>query len=381
MFKIDQIKKAMPEATFELFTEGFSNMDYIRNWTLVGGTALSIHLQHRLSEDLDFFIEKSTLQQEKTHIEKMITDLEGKGYNCIKTHSNDENLDFEIEGVKVTFFASGLKNLKSHCCSYKNIEVAGIETIIAMKMEAIISYRTKIRDFYDIYIISEHEGISLFAMLDIYNDHSNKKGKEELLYSRFVSKPLDNNDEGLEGMMAKGNMATFPKLREWIREEIKRNKTEEEKIILTILGDPSQIEEYKDFNFGLQRMSLLQKLAAISQSAMVMKCLALNIFDVTYRDISGKNILDYHLAAEDNEVFEKILECTTQIPQEWLESKTYKREYKIEAIQLENSIINSIEKNQNTDRLIIVAEKYGMTLKEYLKKLKEKMSIMTEAKQ
>ena len=381
MFKIDQIKKAMPEATFELFTEGFSNMDYIRNWTLVGGTALSIHLQHRLSEDLDFFIEKSTLQQEKTHIEKMITDLEGKGYNCIKTHSNDENLDFEIEGVKVTFFASGLKNLKSHCCSYKNIEVAGIETIIAMKMEAIISYRTKIRDFYDIYIISEHEGISLFAMLDIYNDHSNKKGKEELLYSRFVSKPLDNNDEGLEGMMAKGNMATFPKLREWIREEIKRNKTEEEKIILTILGDPSQIEKYKDFNFGLQRMSLLQKLAAISQSAMVMKCLALNIFDVTYRDISGKNILDYHLAAEDNEVFEKILECTTQIPQEWLESKTYKREYKIEAIQLENSIINSIEKNQNTDRLIIVAEKYGMTLKEYLKKLKEKMSIMTEAKQ
>lgn len=381
MFKIDQIKKAMPEATFELFTEGFSNMDYIRNWTLVGGTALSIHLQHRLSEDLDFFIEKSTLQQEKTHIEKMITDLEGKGYNGIKTHSNDENLDFEIEGVKVTFFASGLKNLKSHCCSYKNIEVAGIETIIAMKMEAIISYRTKIRDFYDIYIISEHEGISLFAMLDIYNDHSNKKGKEELLYSRFVSKPLDNNDEGLEGMMAKGNMATFPRLREWIREEIKRNKTEEEKIILTILGDPSQIEEYKDFNFGLQRMSLLQKLAAISQSAMVMKCLALNIFDVTYRDISGKNILDYHLAAEDNEVFEKILECTTQIPQEWLESKTYKREYKIEAIQLENSIINSIEKNQNTDRLIIVAEKYGMTLKEYLKKLKEKMSIMTEAKQ
>ncbi len=381
MFKIDQIKKAMPEATFELFTEGFSNMDYIRNWTLVGGTALSIHLQHRLSEDLDFFIEKSTLQQEKTHIEKMITDLEGKGYNCIKTHSNDENLDFEIEGVKVTFFASGLKNLKSHCCSYKNIEVAGIETIIAMKMEAIISYRTKIRDFYDIYIISEHEGISLFAMLDIYNDHSNKKGKEELLYSRFVSKPLDNNDEGLEGMMAKGNMATFPRLREWIREEIKRNKTEEEKIILTILGDPSQIEKYKDFNFGLQRMSLLQKLAAISQSAMVMKCLALNIFDVTYRDISGKNILDYHLAAEDNEVFEKILECTTQIPQEWLESKTYKREYKIEAIQLENSIINSIEKNQNTDRLIIVAEKYGMTLKEYLKKLKKKMSIMTDAKQ
>jgi len=29
MFKIEQIKKAMPPVTFELFTEGFSNIDYI----------------------------------------------------------------------------------------------------------------------------------------------------------------------------------------------------------------------------------------------------------------------------------------------------------------------------------------------------------------
>lgn len=148
MFEIEQIKKAMSEATFELFTEGFSKIDYIKNWTLVGGTALSIHLHHRISEDLDFFIEKSTLDQENAHIEKMINDLEGQGYNCVRTNSSSENLNFEIEGVKVTFFASGLKNLKSNCNSYMNIQVASIETIIARKMEAIISYRTKTRDLY-----------------------------------------------------------------------------------------------------------------------------------------------------------------------------------------------------------------------------------------
>jgi predicted nucleotidyltransferase component of viral defense system len=79
MFKLEQIKKAMPEATFELFTEGFADIDYMSKWTLVGGTALSIHLQHRLSEDLDFFIDKSTLDQERRHIEKMIRELEDKG--------------------------------------------------------------------------------------------------------------------------------------------------------------------------------------------------------------------------------------------------------------------------------------------------------------
>ena len=124
MFEIEQLKKAMPEATFELLTEGFADIEYMNKWTLVGGTALSIHLQHRLSEDLDFFIEKSTLDQERTAIERIISNLEDQGYNCVRTHNNIENLDYEIEGVKVTFFASGLKDLKANCHSYKNINVA-----------------------------------------------------------------------------------------------------------------------------------------------------------------------------------------------------------------------------------------------------------------
>lgn len=83
----------------------------MKKWTLVGETALSVHLQHRLSEDLDFFIEKSTLDQERTSIERMISHLDEQGYNCVQTHNNSESLDYEIEGVKVTFFASGVKNL------------------------------------------------------------------------------------------------------------------------------------------------------------------------------------------------------------------------------------------------------------------------------
>jgi hypothetical protein len=74
----------------------------------------------------------------------------------------------------------------------------------------------------------------------------------------------------------------------------------------------------RDFNFGFQRLSLPQKLASIGQSDMVIRCIELNIFDVTYRDISGKNILDYYLTVEENEVFEKILQYATIIPSAWL---------------------------------------------------------------
>jgi len=377
MFEIEQIKKAMPAATFELFIEGFSDIDYMSNWTLVGGTALSIHLQHRLSEDLDFFIEKSTLDQERTHIEKMISNLENQGYDCVMTHNNSENLDYEIEGVKVTFFSSGIKNLKSNCDSYKNINVASIATIIVMKMEAIINYRTKTRDFYDIYTIGEQEDISIFTMLDMYNNYTTKKGKEELLYARFITNPLDGDDEGLAGMkIGNKSMSNFSKLREWFIDEVKKNKTKEEEIILSILENPLLIEEYKDFNFGFQRLSLPQKFASIDQSDIVIKCLEENIFDIGYEDISGKNLLDYYLLPDDNEIFEKILQYTIKIPPKWLESKTYTREGKIQAIQCEHSIINSIEKNQDIKRMKIVAEKCGMSLKEYSKKVDEKKKIL-----
>ena len=280
-------------------------------------------------------------------------------------------------GVKVTFFSSGLKDLKSNCSSYKNIEVASIETIIAMKMQAIISYRTKTRDFYDIYSISEQQDISIFTMLDMYNSHTTKKVKEELLYTCFVTNPLDDDDEGLDGMdIKKKNMSSFSKLREWIIDEVKKNKTQEEKIILCVLENPSLIEEYKDFYFGFQRLSLPQKLASIDQSNMVIKCIALNTFDIAYEDISGKNILDYYLTAEENEVFEKILQYTTIIPSAWLESKTYRREGKIEAIQCENYIINSIAKSHTNERMKIVAEKCGISFEEYAKRIEVKRTIL-----
>lgn len=377
MFEIEELKKAMPEATFELFTEGFSDIDYMNKWTLVGGTALSIHLLHRLSEDLDFFIEKSTLDQEKTNIERMISNLEEQGYNCVRTHNNSENLDYEIEGVKVTFFASGLKNLKANCHSYKSIDVASIETIIVMKMEAIISYRTKTRDFYDIYTISEQENISIFTMLDLYNKHSNKKLKEDLLYMRFISNPLNSDDEGLGGMgIKKKRMSSFSNLREWVIDEVKQNKIEEEKIILSILKNPLLIKEYKDFNFGFERLSLPQKFASIGRFDMVVKCLEEKIFNMSYEAISGKNLLDYYLLDEESDIFKKILQYSTKIPSKWLESKTYKREGKLEAIQFENAIVYSIENNQTNERMKIVSEKLDVSFEEYFKRVEEKRKVL-----
>jgi hypothetical protein len=117
-------------------------------------------------------------------------------------------------------------------------------------------------------------------------------------------------------------------------------------------------------------------LASIGQSDIVIKCLRLNIFDVTYEDIAGKNLLDYYLAVEENEVFSCILQYATIIPSKWLESRTYRREGKIEAIQCENYIITSIEKNHSNERMKIIADKCGISFEEYAKRTEGKKTIL-----
>jgi len=57
------IQKAMPENTQKVFEE-ISKLPLISYWTLVGGTALALHLNHRFSEDLDLFINTKNLSND-----------------------------------------------------------------------------------------------------------------------------------------------------------------------------------------------------------------------------------------------------------------------------------------------------------------------------
>ncbi len=81
----------------------FAGEKFINKFTLVGGTALSIQTEHRLSEDLDFIIDSEFL--DSNSIKKFI-DKKFKGrYKLIK-QDNDHQLDFLIDEVKVTFFTN-----------------------------------------------------------------------------------------------------------------------------------------------------------------------------------------------------------------------------------------------------------------------------------
>ena len=90
-----------------------------------------------------------------------------------------------------------------------------------MKIDVLLHYRIKTRDFYDIKKLIEKTSHSFFELLDIYNCSLNKKDfvGEKYILDRFVKNPLSASDEGLGGMSTAG-INTFHKLREWFMKKI-----------------------------------------------------------------------------------------------------------------------------------------------------------------
>jgi hypothetical protein len=113
--------------------------------TLAGGTALALHLGHRLSQDFDFFTPQSFSSDK---IIQKLRDLKLK--TEIQQQSKDTFLGF-VNGVKCSVFKYPYPFLdqKSECMK---VPVAGLLDIAAMKVIAICQRGTK-RDFVDLYFI------------------------------------------------------------------------------------------------------------------------------------------------------------------------------------------------------------------------------------
>lgn len=137
-----------------------SDIENLGEYTFVGGSALSIHLQHRLSEDLDFFSwnkelkKESLLQQIKKVFNKNVS-IENIGKN---------QLDLKIEGVKVTFFADNWDELSKRKKLIKHVHIGDIRLLTGMKLNTLF-LRAKYRDYYDLYVINR----KVFSVIEMYN--------------------------------------------------------------------------------------------------------------------------------------------------------------------------------------------------------------------
>ncbi len=121
--------------------KGFFNKNHIY---LAGGTALALHLGHRISIDFDFFVHSAELQS------KMILTITNLFHPQNILINTKEQLTFIVNNVNITFLAYPFLLTTQR---YQEIpfELADIHSIASTKAYA-LGKRAKWKDYVDLYI-------------------------------------------------------------------------------------------------------------------------------------------------------------------------------------------------------------------------------------
>jgi hypothetical protein len=148
-------KEAIPEAVEHVLDILYKNN--VESFYLAGGTALALHLGHRLSRDLDLF------NPEPFDEERLLSDL--KNIERISVISKGrETLHLHIMDIKVSFMGYGYPVLFPFK-SFRSIKVADPQDIACMKISAIAGRGSR-RDFVDLYVLARQYG--LVHLIDLF---------------------------------------------------------------------------------------------------------------------------------------------------------------------------------------------------------------------
>jgi predicted nucleotidyltransferase component of viral defense system len=193
--------KSLAPHTGEVF-EAISRLECIKPFTLVGGTALSLQIEKRQSEDLDF-MKWLTKRNEKPEINWPSIKKELESIGTIKDYEvgGFDFVSFNFEGVKLSFYAAPRKEITSmkRIPYLNNLFLADMESIGAMKMEAMLR-RAKFRDYYDIYSILK-EGGDINKMIAAALEHSDHKLRTRGLLNMLTTGKNFIKEKGFEELL------------------------------------------------------------------------------------------------------------------------------------------------------------------------------------
>lgn len=152
-------KETVTAGTLELLRDLMKD-DNLTDFFLVGGTALSLQIGHRISVDIDLFSRNPFDEN------KMLVYLEST--RGLQLDYQDKNtIKGQISKTKVDLIAHSYPLVKPLLLS-DGIRLASLEDIAAMKLNAIVGNGTRLKDFIDIAFLSCY--LSFETMLNAYED-------------------------------------------------------------------------------------------------------------------------------------------------------------------------------------------------------------------
>ena len=171
----------------------------LKDFALVGGTALALQLGHRRSIDVDLFTPGAfTSDAVSRHIKAT--------YNIGQMDIIKNGVYTFIDGIKTDMISFGYPWL-SPPQTIDGIRMASLDDIAAMKLHAIIQNGRRLKDFVDVHYLLEHKSLhdmteaytrkfpgyntSLLKNALLYHDEINFKWDVSLLLQPFDWQKID----------------------------------------------------------------------------------------------------------------------------------------------------------------------------------------------
>lgn len=129
-----------------------------KEYYLVGGTAIALHLGHRQSVDFDLF------KKNKLRKNDIYTKLRSGSREIINGYEDSDQLNLIVDGVKFTFFQYPYE-IPTHSELEGIIKMPNLLTLSAMKAFA-LGRRAKWKDYVDLYFLLKFH----FSIKEISNE-------------------------------------------------------------------------------------------------------------------------------------------------------------------------------------------------------------------
>ena len=196
--------------TRNLLQDMVKECGFLKNYVLVGGSALALHLCHRKSEDLDFFTYSDSFDK------KEIFDFLNRFKDKEIINQNSEQIDVLLNGVKVTFFNAKWNFLKPD--KIEQFNLASKKSIAAMKVNTLF-LRAKYRDYYDLYCLIKNGGLGLMEIYE--NSVSIVEGINFKLFAAALLYIDDIEEDSIAHLEPKEQIPK-KKIRDFFEEKLKR---------------------------------------------------------------------------------------------------------------------------------------------------------------
>jgi len=203
----------------------------LERFLLVGGTALSVYLKHRLSEDLDFATTEKILPREAISdflnqlsedgcvIEDILPMAERQYVENEGCDIDDYHQNWSVDGVKLTFFTLSMENGREKLAEdpgeewSKNLRLASLETLFITKA-LVLADRHVMRDNFDVHALLQCDEFSYADVVEAfkaYRPYTDLK----IPFNRLRSSDYALTDPGLSGLIDEEEEDTMKRIQEY----------------------------------------------------------------------------------------------------------------------------------------------------------------------